>query len=111
MKNTGIQKGQEKQTIGDFDCVQDKLLIQQTPLLQIHFARIVLDEGHVIKNPTNLTALTVSRLRADCRWILTATPLHNSPDDLFSQMRFLRIHPFNEIDVSCLCMLRFSPLI
>jgi SWI/SNF-related matrix-associated actin-dependent regulator of chromatin subfamily A3 len=39
------------------------------------FQRVVLDEGHQIRNPKTIVAQAVCRLEADRRWILTGTPI------------------------------------
>lgn len=58
------------------------------------FFRIVLDEAHFIKNRAALVSRAVCGLRADRRWSLTGTPIQNKIDDLFSQLKFLRLEPW-----------------
>lgn len=53
--------------------------------------RIVLDEGHTIRNPNTKVAVAASALPAESRWVLTGTPIVNSIKDLHSMLRFLRI--------------------
>ncbi|KAH6913909.1 SNF2 family N-terminal domain-containing protein [Coprinopsis sp. MPI-PUGE-AT-0042] len=53
--------------------------------------RIILDEGHVIRNPKTKMAKAVVDLPADRRWVLSGTPIINSPRDLGSMLTFLRI--------------------
>ncbi|KAL1968966.1 hypothetical protein VTN77DRAFT_800 [Rasamsonia byssochlamydoides] len=60
-------------------------------LYSIHWRRVVLDEGHTIRNPRSKGALAACNLRADSRWTLTGTPIINSLRDLYSQIRFLRL--------------------
>jgi SWI/SNF-related matrix-associated actin-dependent regulator of chromatin subfamily A3 len=60
-------------------------------LFAVHWRRIVLDEGHTIRNPRSKGALAACNLRADSRWTLTGTPIVNSLKDLYSQIRFLRL--------------------
>eukprot|EP00300_Choanocystis_sp_HF-7_P006306 c14617_g1_i1.p1 GENE.c14617_g1_i1~~c14617_g1_i1.p1 ORF type:complete len:669 (+),score=140.14 c14617_g1_i1:556-2562(+) len=62
-------------------------------LFQMHWHRIVLDEGHCIRNPRTKTAQACTKLRADRRWILSGTPVQNSLNDLYSLLRFLRFAP------------------
>lgn len=60
-------------------------------LFSIHWRRVVLDEGHTIRNPRSKGALAACNLRADSRWTLTGTPIINTLKDLYSQVRFLRL--------------------
>lgn len=66
----------------------------------MEFERVVLDEGHEIKTPETQLSQAVCRIRALYRWVITATPIHNSPDDMYALMRFLRMHPFDDIKAS-----------
>lgn len=58
------------------------------------FARIVLDEGHVIRNGRGtarwLNCMAIAK-RATCRWILSATPVQNGPSDWRNLCWWLRI--------------------
>lgn len=51
--------------------------------------RVVLDEGHTIRNSRAKVSLAASSLDAVCRWSLTGTPIINSLSDLYSQLRYL----------------------
>jgi SWI/SNF-related matrix-associated actin-dependent regulator of chromatin subfamily A3 len=57
----------------------------------ITWRRIILDEGHNIRNPKAKKTIAVSNLLAQSRWSLTGTPIINNLKDLFSQVRFLRL--------------------
>ena len=67
-----------------------------SPLQQIEWFRIVLDEAHMIKEHSTIQARAACDLAAQRRTCLTGTPLQNSLNDLFSLMRFLRIEPFSD---------------
>ena len=58
-------------------------------LFSLQWRRIVLDEGHNIRNPKAKMALAACALQAESRWILTGTPIVNSLKDLFSHVKFL----------------------
>jgi SWI/SNF-related matrix-associated actin-dependent regulator of chromatin subfamily A3 len=60
-------------------------------IFSVHWRRVVLDEGHTIRNPRSKGSLAASALRADSRWTLTGTPIINTLKDLYSQVRFLQM--------------------
>ncbi|NBS68863.1 DEAD/DEAH box helicase [bacterium] len=55
-----------------------------TPLHNISWDRIVLDEGHEIRNPKSKTWKSVRQLAARIRWIVTGTPVFNSVKDFIA---------------------------
>ena len=63
-------------------------------LFSIKFHRIVLDEGHTIRNRSTATFKAVMSLNGTCKWILTGTPVINRLDDLFSLVKFLHLEPW-----------------
>ncbi len=60
-------------------------------LFSMNWARIVLDEGHIIRNPKTKAAIAASSLLATRRWVLTGTPIVNTIKDLHSMLKFLGI--------------------
>lgn len=67
-----------------------------SPLHRIKWLRVILDEGHTIRNPqTSLTKAMID-LVAKRRWVLTGTPIQNRLDDLWSVVKFLRLEPFDD---------------
>ncbi|PNP38714.1 hypothetical protein TGAMA5MH_09440 [Trichoderma gamsii] len=56
-----------------------------------NWRRVVLDEGHTIRNVKTKVALAASELKAQSRWVLTGTPIINSVKDLQSLVKFLHI--------------------
>ncbi|KAG0155809.1 hypothetical protein PDIDSM_2982 [Penicillium digitatum] len=59
-------------------------------IFSLHWRRVVLDEGHNIRNPSSKASLAAFGLRADSRWTLTGTPIINTLKDLYAQIRFLK---------------------
>ncbi|KAK3936758.1 putative SWI/SNF-related matrix-associated actin-dependent regulator of chromatin subfamily A member 3-like 1 [Diplogelasinospora grovesii] len=60
-------------------------------LSKIDWRRIVLDEGHTIRNVKTKVAEAACTLKAQSRWVLTGTPIINTIKDLHSLLKFLRI--------------------
>ncbi|XP_057976869.1 F-box protein At3g54460 isoform X2 [Malania oleifera] len=69
---------------------------KRSVLMQVHWLRVILDEGHTLGSSlalTNKLQMAVS-LTASYRWILTGTPTPNTPNNQLSQLqpmlKFLR---------------------
>ncbi|GAB1318601.1 Rad5-like protein (SNF2 family domain-containing protein) [Madurella fahalii] len=60
-------------------------------LPKVQWRRVVLDEGHTIRNAKTKAAEAACKLNAQSRWVLTGTPIINSIRDLHSLLKFLRI--------------------
>ncbi|XP_035529657.1 helicase-like transcription factor [Morone saxatilis] len=67
----------------------------KSPLHGINWLRVVLDEGHVIRNPNAQMSKAVLDLKTQRRWILSGTPIQNSVKDLWMLLAFLRLKPFD----------------
>ncbi|TEB14595.1 hypothetical protein FA13DRAFT_1602234, partial [Coprinellus micaceus] len=68
---------------------------------------VILDEGHEIRNPTTKIAKAVVALTADRRWVLSGTPIVNTPKDIGSMLTFLRIcRPLDHEDLFKRLLLR-----
>lgn len=61
------------------------------PLTSASWRRVILDEGHTIRNANTKAALAACALKAESRWVLTGTPIVNSIKDLHSLVKFLRL--------------------
>ncbi|KAL1915829.1 uncharacterized protein VTP21DRAFT_6217 [Calcarisporiella thermophila] len=69
---------------------------ERGPLFNAKWWRVVLDEGHAIKNKNTRSALACCELDAEKRWILTGTPVQNNVEELYSLFKFLRAKPYSD---------------
>ncbi|KAL5604175.1 uncharacterized protein BROUX77_004361 [Berkeleyomyces rouxiae] len=92
----GLQRGKKG---------QPKVLVKtDSPIHQIDFHRVILDEAHEIKTRSTSTAKACFALKATYRWCLSGTPLQNRIGEFFSLLRFINIRPFaSYICRSCSC--------
>lgn len=58
-------------------------------LLSHKWGRIILDEGHTIRNTTTRLFKELNKFDAETKWILTGTPIQNSEKDLISLARWI----------------------
>ncbi|KAK1598293.1 SNF2 family domain-containing protein [Colletotrichum navitas] len=66
----------------------------ETPLgslMATNWRRVVLDEGHTIRNAKTKAAVAARKLNAQSRWVLTGTPIINNIKDFQSLLQFLSI--------------------
>lgn len=75
---------------------------KKSVLMQVHWLRVMLDEGHTLGSSLNLTnklQMAIS-LVASNRWILTGTPTPNTPNSQLSHLqpllKFLREEAFGQ---------------
>ena len=84
----------------------DTLEFSQSPMHEVSWFRIVLDEAHRIKSKNTSTARGVYALKARYKWCVTGTPVQNRVGDMYSLIRFLRLEKFSRYFCSkkdCLC--------
>jgi SWI/SNF-related matrix-associated actin-dependent regulator of chromatin subfamily A3 len=60
-------------------------------LFSMKWGRVVLDEGHTIRNPSTKSAVAATSLLSDAKWVLTGTPIINTIKDLYSMLKFIGI--------------------
>ncbi|KAI2016065.1 hypothetical protein LOZ49_000247 [Ophidiomyces ophidiicola] len=80
--------------LSDLSCKSSKR--NASPLSQLNFFRIVLDEAHAIREQFAAQSQAIFSLNAQRRWSVTGTPIQNRLEDLGSVARFLRLYPYNE---------------
>ncbi|KAF8841295.1 hypothetical protein BDN67DRAFT_901690 [Paxillus ammoniavirescens] len=71
-----------------------RIVKEPSPLHQIKWNRIVLDEAHNIKERATNTAKAAFELKSNYKWCLSGTPLQNRVGELYSLIRFLGGDPF-----------------
>ncbi|KAI0344734.1 hypothetical protein BDW22DRAFT_1354880 [Trametopsis cervina] len=81
----------EHENLGSTVVGNKKRKTSDSALLHVDWKRVILDEGHTIRNPRTKMAQACYALSAERRWVLTGTPIINSPKDLGSLLTFLRI--------------------
>ncbi|CCW62394.1 unnamed protein product [Phytomonas sp. EM1] len=59
------------------------------PLFHITWKRVILDEAHMIRHSKTFRWRAVREIRGVHRWVVTATPLHNSIQDLQNLLHFV----------------------
>ncbi|KAK9776630.1 putative SNF2 family N-terminal domain-containing protein [Seiridium cardinale] len=60
-------------------------------LFGVEWRRVVLDEGHTIRNAKAQLAQAAHMLKAKSRWVLTGTPIINNVKDFYSLLKFLKL--------------------
>ncbi|KAF7337701.1 DNA repair protein RAD5 [Mycena sanguinolenta] len=68
----------------------------KSPVFEIEWLRVVLDEAHSCKSRSSKTAKAVYALNARRRWAVTGTPIVNKLEDLYSLLKFLDFQPWSD---------------
>lgn len=65
---------------------------------EIEWYYVILDEGHVIRNPATQLFKAITSLHCRNRLILSGTPVQNTPADLWAlfQVKYLNHEEMNE---------------
>jgi len=67
------------------------VLPRDCPLRDVTWDRVILDEGHEIRNPKCKTCIICKSLRSTIRWVLSGTPIFNSMRDFVTLCSFIGI--------------------
>ncbi|XP_015366087.1 PREDICTED: transcription termination factor 2-like, partial [Diuraphis noxia] len=73
-----------------------KIRQNTSPLYKIKWNRVILDEGHNIRNHKTQTSVAVCNIKSLNRWAITGTPIHNKEADFFTLLKFIRCKPFDD---------------
>ncbi|KAJ6475543.1 SNF2 family N-terminal domain-containing protein [Mycena sanguinolenta] len=90
-KKGGLKRKKSGFMNGATECV--------SALQSIHWFRVILDEGHSIKETSTVGSRACCDLTADRRLCLTGTPVQNKLDDVFALIKFLRLDPLDDKNV------------
>jgi len=90
----GPQRTTNVGNIKDFEGVvlsPYSVLTERTILHETHWDRIILDEGHEIRNPKTKIHSSLRSMSADVRWVVTGTPVFNSMKDFVALCNFVGV--------------------
>lgn len=76
-------------TIAPYSVLPTRVNQPICPLLRVQWGRVVLDEGHEIRNRRSKTHIAACAIHARIRWIMTGTPIFNSMADFANLCGFL----------------------
>lgn len=71
------------------------MIKEKSPVHEVDWNRIILDEAHNIKERSTNTAKAAFELKSKYKWCLSGTPLQNRVGELYSLIRFLGGDPFS----------------
>ncbi|KAG5474428.1 hypothetical protein LSCM1_03210 [Leishmania martiniquensis] len=77
--------------------VDRRLQTEVDKLFMIRWSRIILDEAHYMRNMRTQQSRACLKLSGVCRWVVTATPVQNSLNDLYPLLRFLDVPHFSSL--------------
>lgn len=78
-------------TVAPYSVLSGRKGSPQCPLLSVRWDRVILDEGHEIRNPKSKTCIAARALYAPIRWVVSGTPVFNSMRDFVTLCGFVGI--------------------
>lgn len=78
-------------TVAPYSVLAERKGGARCALLTVRWDRVILDEGHEIRNRKSKTHVAALELRAPIRWIVTGTPVFNSIRDFVALCAFVGI--------------------
>ncbi|PYH38842.1 putative SNF2 family helicase [Aspergillus neoniger CBS 115656] len=70
---------------------------QTGPLHRMKYHRIIIDEGHAIKNHLSSVSIAVRSLTSHFKWILSGTPVHNYLEEFYPLFHFLGVPGIKDV--------------
>lgn len=64
---------------------------EPTVIHNVKWGRIIIDEGHEIRNAKSKLSISVRNIRSDIKWVLSGTPVYNSVKDFVTLCSFVGI--------------------
>ncbi|QPB44542.1 DNA helicase [Medusavirus stheno T3] len=91
----GVLTAEHKKAIAGLSKVEREVapLEEKSPLFY-NYHRVVLDEAHQGRNAGTRLSRALLALKGDVRWVISATPVFNSLEDLVMPLRFLGVRPY-----------------
>lgn len=80
-----------KITLTTYGLIIDSFSDSKTVLHKIKWDRIILDEGHIIRNARTKMHRMACEFQSTYRWILTGTPIQNKKNDIVNLLNFVGI--------------------
>ncbi|XP_008210074.1 transcription termination factor 2-like isoform X1 [Nasonia vitripennis] len=72
---------------------------KSSKIFKIKWERVILDEAHYIRNYQGKISISSCELSAKIKWALTGTPIQNRKLDFYALLKFLKCHPFDDIQL------------
>ncbi|BBI30515.1 DNA helicase [Acanthamoeba castellanii medusavirus] len=91
----GVLTAEHKKAIAGLSKVEREVapLEEKSPLFY-NYHRVILDEAHQGRNAGTRLSRALLALKGDVRWVISATPVFNSLEDLVMPLRFLGVRPY-----------------
>lgn len=77
-----------------YHIIAKDIMDKKRALPYLNWFRIVLDEAHTIRNPTNQSKAACNMM-GQRRWAVTGTPVQNRLEDLGALFNFIKLKPFD----------------